>query len=83
MDRPADTSPDAFDVQRAIFRRMTGSQRVAMAFEMSDAARALTEAGIRYRHPDWSGQQVHDALLERLLGSQLADEVRRARLVPA
>jgi Rv0078B-related antitoxin len=83
MDLPRDTSLDAQRVQRAIFRGMTGSERVAMAFEMSDAARSLTEAGIRHRHPDWTDQQVHDALLERLHGPELAGKVRRSRLLPA
>ena len=83
MVRPADTTVDAWRVQRDIFRRMSGSKRVAMAFEMSDSARALTEAGIRYRHPDWTDAQVLDAMLERLLGAELARTVRMARLVPA
>jgi hypothetical protein len=74
---------DAWHVQRDIFLRMSGSQRVAMACEMSDSARALTEAGIRHRHPDWTDSQILDAMLERLLGAELARKVRMARLVPA
>jgi len=83
MVRPADTTIDAWHVQRDIFRSMSGSQRVAMAVEMSDSARALTEAGIRHRHPDWTDLQVLDAMLERLLGAELARTVRMARPVPA
>lgn len=83
MGRPLDTTSDAHRIQRAIFRRMNGSARVAMAFEMSEGARSLTEAGIRHRHPNWTDQQVHDALLERLQGAELAGKVRRSRLVPA
>ena len=82
MDRPTDTNSDARRVQRAIFRRMSGSERVEMAFEMSDAARSLALAGIRHRHPDWPPQQVYDALLDRLHGSELAAKVRGSRLVP-
>lgn len=37
---------------------MTGPERVAKAFELSEAARAISEAGIRHRHPDWSDAQV-------------------------
>ena len=81
MVRPADTTAAAWAVQREIFRRMTGSERVAMAFEMSEAARSLTEAGIRHRHPDWTGEQIHDALLTRMLGRELSERVRRARAV--
>lgn len=83
MSRPMDTSPEARRVQLAIFRRLTGPERVAMAFEMSDAARALTEAGIRHRHPDWSDERVQEALIAHLLGPELARLVRRARLSPA
>jgi hypothetical protein len=83
MGRPADTGSEAWRVQREIFRRMTGPERLTMAFEMSDAARALTEAGIRHRHPDWTDEEVHDALLERLLGKPLAIKVRRSRAVRA
>ncbi len=79
MERPRDTSRDAHRIQRAIFRRMTGSARVALALEMSDDARSLTEAGIRDRHPTWTDDQVQDALLERLLGAALAAEVRQSR----
>ena len=83
MVRPLDTSPEARRVQLAIFRRMTGPERVAMAFEMSDAARGLAEAGIRHRHPDWSDERVQEALATQLLGPELAREIRRARLRPA
>lgn len=62
---------------------MSGPERVAMAFEMSESARALTEAGIRHRHPDWTDEHVHDALLERMLGKSLAAKVRRSRIVRA
>ena len=83
MVRPADTSREAWQVHLEALRRLTGPERVAMAFEMSAAARDLTEAGVRHRHPDWSDEQVRDALLELLLGEQLADAVRRSRTVPA
>ncbi len=78
MARPADTTEAAWQTQRAILRRMTGAERVAMAFEMSDTARALTEAGIRHRHPDWTDEQVSNELLTRSLGRNLSTEVRGA-----
>jgi hypothetical protein len=79
MARPMDTTAEAWAVQRTILRRMTGAERAAMAVEMSETARLLTEAGIRHRHPEWSDQQIRDALLSHLLGSNLAEKVRRAR----
>lgn len=80
MTRPADTTPDAWRRQIAIFRRLPGSERVAMAWNMSEAVRALSVAGIRYRHPDWTAEQIRDALVEQLHGAQVAEEVRRSRL---
>lgn len=82
MTGPADTTREARKVHLDILRRMSGPERVAMAVEMSETARAATRAGIRYRHPHWTDEQVHDALLAVLLGRDLADRVRRARLLP-
>ena len=83
MNRPVDTSPQAWRAQIAIWRGMTGPERMAVALEMSETARAFSEAGIRHRHPEWSDDQVQDALMDLLLGAQLADDVRRSRFVPA
>jgi hypothetical protein len=62
--RPPDTTAEAWQVHLATLRRLTGPERVALAFEMSAAARALSEAGLRWplrpvatqRHPE--GQRV-------------------------
>ena len=83
MDRASDTSADARRVQLEIFRRMSGPDRVAMAFEMSDEARALSEAGIRHRHPEWPDADVHAALLSAVLGRDVAERVLRDHLVRA
>lgn len=83
MTRPVDTSIEARSVHLDILRRMSGPERVAMAFEMSDTARSVAEAGIRLRHPDATDEQVHDELLAVLLGRELAERVRAARLIPA
>jgi hypothetical protein len=83
MVRPADTSPDAWRAHVEAIRRMDGSARVAKALELGDAARSVSEAGIRHRHPDWTDQQVRDALVDLRLGEELARAVRRSRLTPA
>lgn len=42
---------------------MTPGERLALAMEMSDAARALTESGVRRRHPDWTAERVRAEVL--------------------
>jgi hypothetical protein len=73
--RPRDTSADAERVQRYVFARMSGSDRVARAFEMSELAREIARAGIRARHPDYGPTDVEQALRRLILGDEL---VRKA-----
>jgi len=63
-----DTSPAALERQRETFRRMTPQQRLAVAAEMSDEIRAVAEAGIRQRHPNYSDAEIRAALIAILLG---------------
>lgn len=58
-----DTCPAAQAVQLEIVRRMSGEERILLAFEMSLFARELAKAGIRRDHPDWSESQVARELL--------------------
>lgn len=67
----ADTSPEAAEVQREIWRRLGGSGRVALAFRMSEAAREVSRAGIRSRHPDYTPAEVEHALRRMILGDEL------------
>jgi len=59
----SDTSPEAAEIQLAIFRRMTGEQRLRLALEMSDFARGLSLSRIRSEHPHWSDWEVKRELL--------------------
>lgn len=65
--------------QRKAFRLMTPEHRLALAAEMSDEIRALAESGIRHRHPDFSDDEVREALVEILLGR---GDAARARAGP-
>ncbi len=62
-------------MQDALYRRMGGSERVAVQFRLTAAARALTLAGIRSRHPDYDEQRARMALARVLLGDALARKV--------
>jgi len=49
---------DADRLQLDIQRRLTGAERLRLAFEMSDLARELYRARLRQQHPDWTDEQV-------------------------
>lgn len=61
---------------------MTPEQRVALAAEMSDEIRAITEAGIRHRHPAWTDEEVRAALAVIVLGREDAARLRVRRVAP-
>jgi hypothetical protein len=75
MTLPADTTASARALQLRILRNVGGPARLAMALEMSEEARAISESGIRHRHPQWSDAHVHEALIRLLLGDDLARKV--------
>ncbi len=69
--RAADTTAAAEAVQRAVLRAMTPSQRLAIALDMSDAARQTALDGIRARHPDYAQRTAVRALVRLLYGDDL------------
>ena len=68
---PGDTTLEAARVQNAIYQRMPPEKRLALAFRMTASARALSAAGIRYRHPEYTDRQVTLALIRLTLGDEL------------
>jgi hypothetical protein len=68
---PADTTLEAHRMQREVYRRMDGTARLAIAFELSDLVRRFTMAGIRDRHPGYSDEQVQRAWARLILGDDL------------
>lgn len=67
----ADTSPEAAAVQLAIYRKMSGSDRVRIGHQMSLDARAIALAAIRRRHPEYDDAAARYALFRLLLGDEL------------
>ena len=59
---PMDTSDAAYEAQMSVYRRMSPVQRLLLAFDMCDDARALTSAGIRLRNPGWNDAEVRTEL---------------------
>lgn len=70
-----DTSAAARDEQLRAFRRLSPAERVALACQMSDEARALAADGLRGRNPNLTATQLQVALRELLLGPELAHRV--------
>ncbi len=73
--RPTDTTPQARAVQIETLRRMGIAGRAAMTFELTRALRQTVRAGIRQRHPDYTQEEVHLALMRLTLGEELFHEV--------
>ena len=79
MIEERDTSAPAGEAQRAAFRLLSPSERVAIAFQMSEEARALAADGLRHRRPGASEAEIESALRRLMLGDELADRVDRSR----
>ena len=66
-------------VWRRVVRSMTGPQKVAKAFELTEVTRQIMRAGIRRQHSDARESEIHEMYVDRLLqyhGTSLA-EVRQ------
>lgn len=70
---PRDTHPESLAVQRRIFARMSGAQRVALMVEMSEEARQVTLAGLRRQFPQASEAEIVRIERERRLGVALTE----------
>jgi len=72
----SDTAQATARVLRDRIRRLTPSQRVEEGARTSRLAREFMRAGIRARHPDYSAEEIEEALARLLWGDDL---YRRAR----
>lgn len=72
---PADTTPEAWTVQTTVWRRMGPVRRLKTALKLSEDIRAVSAAGIRRRHPDYTPAQVRWALLRQQFGDELFGRV--------
>ena len=72
---PADTAPEVHHAQSEIYRRMGGSARLAIAFELSQTVRDLALAGIRARHPHYSDADVLNAWAALTLGNDVVRQL--------
>lgn len=71
-----DTQPDVEERFAALFRQRSGSDRVRMACEMFDLARALVVANINAQHPGIAGPALRVKVFERMYGSDFTPDER-------
>jgi hypothetical protein len=67
----SDTSEEAARVLRERLLAMTPGERVEEGLRASKLAREIMRGGIRARHPDYSPDQVEEALARLLWGDEL------------
>jgi hypothetical protein len=68
---PADTTAEAWEAQAAVLRRLGGSERLLIAFRLTQLAREASRAGIRARHPEYGDDDVKRAFFRMLHGDAL------------
>ncbi len=70
-----DTDPAAEAVQLEIYRRMTPEQKIHLVCQAIEDSRALSLAGLRFRHPEAPEEEIQRRLKGLLLGEELAERV--------
>lgn len=54
------------DDMAAVLRGKTGAQRLAIVDTLYDVAWMLAESNVRSRHPEWSDDEVRQAVARRI-----------------
>lgn len=68
---PADTSPEAAGVQARILAGMTPTERMRIAFQLSEGTRRMALAGLRHRNPGLSDEELVGRLVGLCYGVEL------------
>jgi len=75
MASATDTNIDSRNAQLTALRRLGTVQRLLIGLQMSDETRAITAAGVRARHPNYTPEETRRALIRLILGDPLYREV--------
>lgn len=68
MHPPAQPLLEGVDpVVTSILKGMSVAERIALVEDSNQVARLLVAGGVRYRHPDWSDEQIEAAVARRML----------------
>ena len=68
-----DTTPEAEERQREIFRAMNGEQRLCLAMAWSDNVRDIAWAGFQRRHPSASEKELRAQFLREVHGIEMEE----------
>ena len=71
----SDTSPNIERMQIQALRRLTPTQRLALAAMLTRSPYALSWQGLRRRHPDLPEEELRIIWCEMLYGRELAEKV--------
>ena len=69
--RPLDTSREADELQFKIIREMPFEKRWRILFDFIESGFRLLEEGIRYRHPEYTDEELRLASIRARLGDEL------------
>lgn len=78
--RPADTSPEAWEVLTKLQREMSPSEKMQLAFEWSEMVRQFAEAGLREKYPHASEREIFLRYARQSLGEELFRKVYGSEL---
>ncbi len=70
-----DTSDEAAEVQRAVWRAMPTEKRFRLALQLSSSIRQIGIAAARQRHPDYDDRQLKLAWLRLTMGDAAFEEL--------
>ncbi len=54
-------------VVESILKGMSVAEKIALVEDSNQVARLLVAGGVRFRHPDWSDEQIEAAVARRML----------------
>ena len=78
---PGDTHKDSALKQYDVLRKMTISERAEMTFELSENLRSIVRAGILRRHPEYTPDQVTQAVLNLIMDNEFVSKAFGGRKV--
>lgn len=70
-----DTSPEAEKVLVDLLRKTPAQRKLEMVGQMNDTVRTFALCGLKQRYPQSTPKELHDALADLLLGTELANHV--------